>query len=79
MVIYTCLCEFVYSLDEDNKQLVAKPGLVLELPQPVPILEFAVLVGWAKKQEKTDTKKEEKTDTKKEEKTDTKKEEKTDT
>ena len=53
MVIYTCLCEFVYSLDEDNKQLVAKPGLVLELPQPVPILEFAVLVGWAKKKEKT--------------------------
>jgi len=56
MVVYTCLCEFVYSLDEDNKQLVAKPGLVLEFPQPVPILDFAVLVGWAKKEEKTNTK-----------------------
>ena len=56
MVIYTCLCEFVYYLDEDNKQLVAKPGLVLEFPQPVPILEFAVLVGWAKKEEKTNPK-----------------------
>jgi len=56
MVIYTCLCEFVYSLDGDNRQLVAKPGLVLEFPQPVPILEFAVLVGWAKKEEKTNPK-----------------------